>query len=92
MIYVFLANIRQKKLIAKKKLKVPTRVSISLYLINTLAYPHVANTFDSLAEAYQKDGQIDLAILNYEKVLELEPENEGVRKALKELFDMEKGE
>ena len=62
--------------------------AITTFTINTLAYPHVANTFDSLAEAYVKSDQTDLAIENYEKVLKLEPENELAKTALEKLVNL----
>jgi pimeloyl-ACP methyl ester carboxylesterase len=59
--------------------------AIKLFMINTIAYPNSGNVYDSLGEAYLKDGQRDLAIKNYKKSLELDPKNENARKALKEL-------
>jgi len=41
-----------------------------------LAYPDKPYTFSSLGKAYHKNGQIDLAIENYEKVLQMEPEED----------------
>ena len=59
--------------------------AIKLFKINTIAFPGSWNVYDSLGEAYLKDGQIDLAVKNYEKSLELDPNNENARKALKEI-------
>jgi len=59
--------------------------AVELFKLNVQAYPGSANAFDSLAEAYLKDGQKDMAIKNYEKSLELNPGNDNARKALTEL-------
>jgi 3-oxoadipate enol-lactonase len=61
--------------------------AIKLFKINTTAFPGSWNVYDSLGEAYLKDGQVDLAVKNYEKSLELNPNNENARRALKELKD-----
>jgi tetratricopeptide (TPR) repeat protein len=62
-----------------------TKDAIKLFKINTIAFPGSWNVYDSLGEAYLKDGQIDLAIKNYEKSLEIDPKNENARKVLKEI-------
>ena len=38
-------------------------------------YPHSANVYDSLAEAYEKTGKFDLARPNYEKAVQLGSQN-----------------
>jgi putative CocE/NonD family hydrolase len=54
--------------------------AIELLKLNVLAYPDAFNTYDSLAEAYMIHGDIDLAIANYERSVELNPDNlTGVR-------------
>ena len=50
--------------------------AITTFSINSLAYPDKPYTFSSLGKAYHKNGQIDLAIENYEKVLQMEPEED----------------
>lgn len=62
-----------------------TKDAIELFKLNTIAYPDSWNVFDSLGEAYLKDGQIDLAVINYEKSLELDPNNQNARNVLKEI-------
>jgi tetratricopeptide (TPR) repeat protein len=59
--------------------------AIELFKLNTIAYPNSGNVFDSLGEAYLKDGQIELATINYKRSLELDPNNENAKKVLKEL-------
>ncbi len=59
--------------------------AIGLFKLNVEWNPLSANTYDSLAEAYMKNGQIDLAIINYEKALELNPGSNNAREMLKQL-------
>jgi len=59
--------------------------AIELFKLNTIAFPNSGNVFDSLGEAYLKNGQKDLAIKSYEKSLELDPSNENAKKVLMEL-------
>lgn len=41
--------------------------------------------YDSLGEAFMKTGEKDLAIKNYEKSLELNPNNDNAKKMLENL-------
>ena len=59
--------------------------AIAVFSLNTEQYPEAFNTFDSLGEAYKEAGQVDLAIQNYERSLELNPGNENGRRMLEEL-------
>ena len=59
--------------------------AIEVFKLNTIAYPESWNVYDSLGEAYLKDGQKDLAIKNYEKSLELNPNNQNAKKILKQI-------
>lgn len=56
-----------------------------LFKVNTVLYSKSSNAYDSYAEACMKNGEIDLAILNYKKSLELNPENKNAAKMLEEL-------
>ena len=56
--------------------------AIQAFRINVDAYPQSFNVYDSLAEAYLKDEQSDLARKYYQKSLELNPDNENARKML----------
>lgn len=49
--------------------------ALRLFRFNTLAFPENANTWDSLGELYLAMGNLDLSKENYEKSLELNPEN-----------------
>jgi len=59
--------------------------AIRLFKLNVEAYPESANVYDSLGEAYLESGQTDLAIENYRKALDLDPEMESARNALRQL-------
>jgi 3-oxoadipate enol-lactonase len=59
--------------------------AIKIFTLNTIAYPNSGNVYDSLGEAYLKDGQKDLAKTNYQKSLELDPRNLNAEKVLKEM-------
>ena len=59
--------------------------AIKLFALNTKEYPYSSNAFDSLGEAYLKSGNKELAIENYEKSLELDPQNNNAREIMKTL-------
>ena len=59
--------------------------AIALLKLNAEFYPNAWNTYDSLAEAYMTAGQKELAIANYKKSLELNPQNSNGREMLKKL-------
>lgn len=59
--------------------------SIELFKLNVEMYPKSFNTYDSLAEAYMNNNQRDLAITNYKKSLELNPDNANAVQMLKKL-------
>ncbi len=59
--------------------------AIALFQLNVEAYPEAYNVYDSLGEAYMKNEQYELAMINYKKSLELNPNNLNAREKLKEL-------
>jgi predicted Zn-dependent protease len=59
--------------------------AIRIFQLNALAYPSVADTFDALGEACEKDGNRTLAISNYEKALQLDRSQAHAADALKRL-------
>lgn len=59
--------------------------ALLVFRLNTLMYPGVANTYDSLGEAYKDDMQPEMAAKNYTKVLELKPNDQNALEKLKEL-------
>jgi len=59
--------------------------AIEVFKLNVDDYPRSANTYDSLAEAYLNDGNKELAIKNYQRSVELNPNNTGGIEALKRI-------
>lgn len=59
--------------------------AIDVLSLNVENHPEYANGYDSLGEAYMVSGEKKLAIENYEKSLELAPDNENAREMLKKL-------
>ena len=59
--------------------------AIEMHKLNTQAYPDSANPYDSLADAYENSGQVELAIESYEKALERDPEMPSAIEGLKRL-------
>jgi len=59
--------------------------AIALFALNVEFYPDSWNVYDSLGEAYLKDGERELAIENYRRSLELNPGNSNGRKVLEEI-------
>ena len=49
--------------------------AIDVFRVNVVLYPESFNVYDSLGEAYMVHGDNELAIENYEKSLELNPNN-----------------
>jgi CubicO group peptidase (beta-lactamase class C family) len=60
--------------------------AIMVFELNVEAYPEYANGFDSLAEAYAAKGEKILAIKNYAKSLELDPNNANAVEKLNQLI------
>ena len=48
-------------------------------------YPNASNPYDSLGEAYMTAGKKELALKNYEKSVELNPNNKNGVEMLKKL-------
>jgi pimeloyl-ACP methyl ester carboxylesterase len=57
----------------------------ALLKLNVQMYPESWNVYDSLGEAYMKAGQKELAIENYKKSLEKNPNNTNAKDMLKKL-------
>ncbi|MCI0525100.1 MAG: hypothetical protein L0Y75_07535, partial [Acidobacteria bacterium] len=49
--------------------------AIAVFKTNIDRYPNSANVYDSLAEAYEKNGKLELARPNYEKAVQLGQQN-----------------
>jgi len=63
--------------------KIKEAIEVFKYAVSE--YPESANAYDSLAEAYMKNGDNKLAIENYKKSLELDPDNHNAKKMLEQL-------
>jgi hypothetical protein len=59
--------------------------AIEVFRLNVERFPQSWNVYDSLGEAYMRNGDRELAIKNYERSLELNPKNTGGIEALKRL-------
>jgi hypothetical protein len=59
--------------------------SIDVLELNAQLYPDSGGVYGSLGEAYAKAGQKDLAIQNYQKVLEKNPNDAETKRKLEEL-------
>jgi CubicO group peptidase (beta-lactamase class C family) len=59
--------------------------ALEVFRTNTELFPRSWNVYDSYGEALRKAGRLDDAIRMYERSLELNPSNEGGRKALSEM-------
>lgn len=61
------------------------RMAIAVFKCNVVAYPQSANVYDSLGEAYLKNGNKELAVYNYKKALEIDPNFASALRALKDI-------
>lgn len=59
--------------------------AIEIFKLDVALFPKSANSYDCLAEAYMKADNKELAIKNYKKSLELNPENDNAKKMLEQL-------
>lgn len=59
--------------------------AIEIFKINVEKFPGSGNAYDSLGEAYLNNGQKELALKNYEKALELNPNNSNASQVIKNL-------
>ncbi len=61
------------------------KLAQNTFKVNMMLYPDNFKVYDSYAEACMKMGEVDLAILNYSKSLELNPQNNNAKDKLEEL-------
>ena len=61
--------------------------AIEVFKIAVEKFPDSWNAYGCLAEAYLKGGKTKLAIVNYEKSLKLNPQNENAQKMLSQLWE-----
>jgi CubicO group peptidase (beta-lactamase class C family) len=69
------------ELLGQRKIK----EAVEIFKLNVFLFPRSPNTFDSLAEAYEALGEKEMAIKNYQHVLELNPQSANAVKHLKKL-------
>jgi tetratricopeptide (TPR) repeat protein len=60
-------------------------VAIAVFKFNVQTFPASSNVWDSLGEGYMNAGQRELAITNYRKSLELDPNNQNAVAMLQKL-------
>ena len=59
--------------------------AVAVFELNSQHYPDSANTHDSLGEAYLAVGEKQKALISYKRALELDPESESAKNAIKQL-------
>ncbi|MCJ7933354.1 MAG: tetratricopeptide repeat protein [Chryseobacterium sp.] len=64
--------------------------AIEVFLNNTKNYPNFWNVYDSLGEAYMLKGNKKSAIENYEKSIQLNPNNTDGKEMLKNFYQKNK--
>jgi carboxyl-terminal processing protease len=62
-----------------------TEDAINVFILNVETYPEYANGYDSLGEAYMKNGDDKRAMENYRRSLDLDPDNTNAQDMLKKL-------
>ncbi len=67
------------KYLGEKKYK----KAIAIFTLNCRAYPESANAWDSLAEAFMKNGENKMAAKYYKKSLRINPDNSNAKRILK---------
>lgn len=70
-----------RELVDQKK----TRDAIDILKFNSEVYPDVWETYELMGTIYMNEGNKDLAIGNFEKVLEYDPQNQNATETLKKL-------
>lgn len=61
------------------------REALEIFKLNVILYPDSANVYDSVAEAFEANGEVELAVKNYRRSLELDPANKNAARQLKRL-------
>jgi CubicO group peptidase (beta-lactamase class C family) len=59
--------------------------AIAVFRRNVERFPASSNAYDSLGEAYLESGQLELALENYERSVELDPENANGKAAIERI-------
>ena len=63
--------------------------AVEILKLNVAAFPKSSNVYGRLGEAYMESGEIDSAVVNYAKALELNPKNRQALRMLKKLYEDE---
>jgi len=66
------------------------KAAIGVYMIKVKFSPESWNAYEELAEAYMRNNQNELALINYEKSIKLNPNNEEVEKQIERLMKTKK--
>jgi len=61
---------------------------LEIFKLNVELFPDNPNGYDSLGEAYMMTGNKKDAVSNYEKVLQMDPQNENAKRMLEKLSKM----
>ena len=59
--------------------------AIAVFRRNVERFPESANTYDSLGEAYLEAGQLEAALENYQRSVELDPANGNGKAAIERI-------
>jgi tetratricopeptide (TPR) repeat protein len=70
-----------RELVDQKK----TKDAIEILKFNSEVYPDVWETYELMGTIYMNEGNKELAIQNFEKVLEYDPQNQNATEILKKL-------
>lgn len=60
-------------------------LSIQIFILNCSEYPESANAYDSLGEVYETIGKLEIAKQNYQKSLELNPQNDNAKQMISKI-------
>lgn len=60
-------------------------LSIQIFTLNCSEYPESANAYDSLGEVYETIGKLEIAKQNYQKSLELNPQNDNAKQMISKI-------
>ena len=62
--------------------------AISIFKVNTELYKTDANAWDSLGEAYLKNGEEENALKSYKKALALDPTSKSAKEMIQKLENL----
>lgn len=60
-------------------------LSVQIFTLNCSEYPQSANAYDSLGEVYETVGKLEIAKQNYQKSLELNPQNDNAKQKISKI-------